>query len=106
MINEKEWAQEPRNTEAYFVARVLSGVSGNEMPFRTIYKEGLSMEKFAEANCNGIRNAGGTVLGWGYEYGHNEDTEAMIEALKDIPIRSVSQAQYENLINKIVGAYV
>jgi hypothetical protein len=111
MINETELAQEvvihpTYKTDTFFVAQVLSGVTGDVMPFRTPLANGLSEDKFAEATCNGIRNAGATVLDWGYEYGVNEDREAMTEALKNIPIRSVAQSQYENLVNKIVGAYV
>ena len=105
MINETEWAQELGKTEVYFVARVLSGVTGDEMPYRSRLDNGLSEEKFAEASCNGIRNAGATVLDWGYEYGVHEDREAMTNALKSIPIRALYQGQYEAIVDEIMEAY-
>ena len=92
-------------SQKYFVARVLSGVTGDIMPYRSRLENGLSEEKFAEATCNGIRNAGAKVLEYHYEYGIDEERQAMTEALKDIPIRSVSQAQYENIVNEIMEAY-
>ena len=92
-------------SQTYFVATVRSAATSDLMPYRSRLSDGLSEEKFAEASCNGIRNAGATVLDWGYEYGVNEDREAMTEALKNIPIRSVSQSQYENIVNEIMEAY-
>ena len=92
-------------SQTYFFATVRSGVTGDLMPYRTPLGNGLSGEKFAAATISGIRNAGATVLNWGYETGIDEERQAMTEALKDIPIRSVSQSQYENIVNEIVQAY-
>ena len=92
-------------SQTYFVATVRSGVTGDLMPYRSRLENGLSEEKFAEASCNGIRNAGATVLEWGYENGIDEERQAMTEALKSIPIRSLYQGQYEAIVDEIMEAY-
>ena len=92
-------------SQTYFFATVKSGVTGAEMPFRTPLGNGLSGEKFAAATISGIRNAGATVLEYHFEYGIDEERQAMTDALKSIPIRSLYQGQYEAIVDEIMEAY-
>jgi hypothetical protein len=92
-------------SQTYFVATVRSGVTGEEMPFRTPLGNGLSGEKFAAATISGIRNAGATVLEYHFEYGIDEERQALTDTLKSIPIRGMHQGQYEAIVDEIVQAY-
>ena len=75
------------------------------MPYRSRLENGLSEEKFAEASCNGIRNAGATIIEYHYETGIDEERKAMTDTLKSIPIRGMHQSQFENIVDEIVQAY-
>ena len=92
-------------SQTYFVATVRSAVTGDLMPYRSRLEHGLSEEKFAEASCNGIRNAGATIIEYHYETGIDEERQALTDALKSIPIRALYQGQYEAIVEEVMEAY-
>lgn len=105
MIDTKEWNTELGNVQAYFVATVLSGSTGELMPYRSQLAHNLSEELFAKHTIIGIEKTGATVAEWGYEYGPNEEVDSMTAELQGIPIHSITQEHYEVVVNEIVRSW-